>query len=113
LQDRLLITSRSQWTMSRHCAVTSRRTVRILRPQQHPAVKRPRKPEFKLQALQSERSARHDTRTFWDKKERVHAIEKIGAQKEQNLAPHVFMPLTFFSAMAFYKEVVEIGEGNL
>lgn len=43
----------------------------------------------------------------------MHTIEKIGAQKEQNLAPHVFMPLTFFSAMAFYKEVVEIGEGNL
>jgi len=49
---------------------------------------------------------RHDTRTFWDKKERVHAIEKAEAQKEQTLAPHAFMPLTFFSAMAFYKEVI-------
>jgi hypothetical protein len=43
----------------------------------------------------------------------VHAIEKIEAQKKQTLAPHAFMSLAFFSAMAFYNEVVEIGEGNL
>jgi hypothetical protein len=105
-----------QWTMSRHRAVTSRRTVRILRPQQHPAEKRPRKPEYKPYKANGHRSAgqrRHDTRTFWDKKERVHVIEKIEVQKEQNLAPHAVMPLTFFSAMAFCMEVVEIGEGAL
>jgi hypothetical protein len=39
-------------------------------------------------------------------------IEKIEAQKEQTLTPHAILTLTF-SAMAFYKEVVEIGEGNL
>jgi hypothetical protein len=37
-------------------------------------------------------------------------MENIEARKEHSLAPHASMPLTF-SAIAFYKEAIEIGRG--
>jgi hypothetical protein len=50
--------------MSRHRAVTSRRTVRILRPQQHPAVKRQRKPGDGIRRVRGSRGGAESPRAL-------------------------------------------------
>jgi hypothetical protein len=93
--------------MSRHRA---RRTVRILRPQQHPAVKRPRKPGYKPYKANGQR--RPDTYVLGQGKGACDGEDRGPEGTESRSTPRRVHALTF-SAMAFYKEIVEIGEGNL